>query len=115
MEDTSNNTTFHICCCCCGPALVSTLLTPIAPGQSSVRKVAHLQVVVAVKAVWGIFNNTNGLYLQVNTLLVIYKSWYYNAHILKKIIVIKNPVKSLSAELPIKIMSLIGEYSHTSQ
>ena len=25
-----------------------------------VRKVAHLQVTVVVKAVWGIFNNTNG-------------------------------------------------------
>ena len=44
--------------CCCGLALVSTLFTPVAPGQSYVRKVAHLQVVV--KAVWGIFNNTNG-------------------------------------------------------
>ena len=39
-----------------------------------VCKVAHLQVVVVSKAVWGIFNNTTGLYLQVNTLLVIYKS-----------------------------------------
>ena len=42
------------------------------------HKVAHLQVVVDVKAVWGIFDNTNGLYLQVNTLLVIYKSRYYS-------------------------------------
>ena len=37
--------------------------------------VAHLQVVVA-KAVWGIFNDTHGLYFQVNTLLVNYKSQY---------------------------------------
>ena len=44
-----------------------------------VHKVAHLQVVVVfVKAVWGIFNNTNGLYLEVDTLLVIYKSRYYS-------------------------------------
>ena len=42
------------------------------------RKVAHLQVVVVVRAVRDIFNNTNGLYLQVNTLLVIYKSRYYS-------------------------------------
>ena len=55
------------------------LLTPVAPGQSYVRKVAHLQVVV-VKAVWGIFDNANGLCLQVNTLLVIYKSRYYSIH-----------------------------------
>ena len=55
-------------------------MDPVAPGQSYVRKVAHLQVVVVVKAVWGIFNNTNGLYLQVNTLLVIYKSRYYSIH-----------------------------------
>ena len=34
-------------------------LASVAPGQSLMRKVAHLQVVV-VKAVWGIFNNTNG-------------------------------------------------------
>ena len=47
--------------------------------MSYVRKVAHLQVVVVVvKAVWGIFNNTKGLYLQVKTLSVIYKSWYYS-------------------------------------
>ena len=38
---------------------MSALLTPVAPGQSYVGKVAQLQVVV-VKAVWGIFNNTNG-------------------------------------------------------
>ena len=37
------------------------------------RKVAHLQVAVVVKAVWGIFNTTNVLHLQVYTLLVIYK------------------------------------------
>ena len=43
-----------------------------------VLKVAHLQFVVVVKAVWGIFDNTNDLYLQVNTLLVIYKSRYYS-------------------------------------
>ena len=36
------------------------IIAPVAPGQSYVRKVAHLQVVVVVKAVWGIFNNTNG-------------------------------------------------------
>ena len=35
-------------------------ISSIAPGQSLVRKVAHLQVVVVVKAVWGIFDNTNG-------------------------------------------------------
>ena len=50
-------------------------LTSVAPGQSLVRTVAHLQVVV-VKAVWGIFDNTNVLYLQFNTLLEIYKSQY---------------------------------------
>ena len=32
--------------CCCGLALVSTFLTPVAPGQSYVPKAAHLQVVV---------------------------------------------------------------------
>ena len=37
-----------------------------------------IQVVVVVKAVWGIFNNTDNLYLQVNTLLVIYKSRDYS-------------------------------------
>ena len=47
-----------------------------------VRKVAHLQVVVVVKDVWGIFNNTDNLYLQVNTLLVIYKSRDYSINIL---------------------------------
>ena len=56
---------------------MSVNLTPVAPGQSYVRKVAHLQVVV-VKAVWGILDNTNGLYSQVNTLFVIYKSRYYS-------------------------------------
>ena len=51
----------------------------VAPGQSYVYKVAHLQVVVVVvKAVGGIFNNKNSLYLQVSTLLVIYKSRYYS-------------------------------------
>ena len=40
----------------------------------------HLQVDVVVKAVWGIFDNTNFLYLQVNTLLVIYKSRYYSIY-----------------------------------
>ena len=35
-------------------------LTSVSPGQSLVRKVAHLQIVVVVKAVWGIFDNTNG-------------------------------------------------------
>ena len=29
-------------CCCCGLALVSVNLTPVAPGKSYVRKVAHL-------------------------------------------------------------------------
>ena len=42
-----------------------------------VCKVVHLQVVVVVKAVWSIFNNTNGLYLQVNTLLFINKLILY--------------------------------------
>ena len=61
--------------------IIGTNLTPVAPGQSYVCKVAHLQVVVVVKAVWGIFNNTNtSLYLQVNTLLVIYKSCYYSIY-----------------------------------
>ena len=60
---------------------MSVNLTPVAPGQSYVRKVEHLQV-VAVKAVWGIFNNTNGFYLQVNTLLVIYKSRDYSIYIM---------------------------------
>ena len=32
-----------------------------------VHKDVHLQVAVVVMAVWGIFNNTNGLYLKVNT------------------------------------------------
>ena len=36
------------------------IIAPVAPGQSYVRKVAHLQVVVVVKAIWGIFNITNG-------------------------------------------------------
>ena len=54
--------------------------TPVALGLSYVRKVAHLQVVVVAKAVWGIFNNTNGLYLQVNTSLVIYKSRCYSIY-----------------------------------
>ena len=44
------------------------------------RKVAHLKVVVVVKVVWGIFNNINGLYLQDNTLLVIYKSQCYSMY-----------------------------------
>ena len=48
-----------LCCCCCGLALVNRLLIIIASGQSYMHKVAHLQVVVVVKAVWGIFNNTN--------------------------------------------------------
>ena len=39
---------------------MSTLLTPVVPGQSYVSKVAHLQVVVVVKTGWGRFNNTNG-------------------------------------------------------
>ena len=43
--------------CCVAVGLLS--LASIAPGQSLMHKVAHLQVVV-VKAVWGIFNNTNG-------------------------------------------------------
>ena len=55
---------------------------PVEKGSGHyVCKVAHLQVVVVVKAVWGIFNNTNtSLYLQVNTLLVIYKSCYYSIY-----------------------------------
>ena len=36
------------------------VLTSVAPGQSLMSKVAHLQVVVVVKAVWDIFDNTNG-------------------------------------------------------
>ena len=35
-------------------------LTSVAPGLSLVRKVLHLQVVFVVKAVWDIFDNTNG-------------------------------------------------------
>ena len=62
-------------------------ITPVAPGLSYVRKVAHLQVVVVVKAVWGIFNDTNNLYLQVNTLFVIYKSRYYSIHL--KLVIVK--------------------------
>ena len=54
------------------------LITPGAPGQSYVRKVAHLQVVVVVKAVWGIFKNTNGSFYKL--ILVIYKSRYYSIH-----------------------------------
>ena len=54
---------------------MSTLLTPVAPGQSYVRKVMHLQVVVVVTAVLGIFSNTNG---SLFTFLVIYKSRYYS-------------------------------------
>ena len=42
-----------LCGCCCGLALVSTFLTPVEPGQSYVHKVAHLQVDVVVKTVWG--------------------------------------------------------------
>ena len=38
--------------------LLSLSLSLVAPGQSLVRKVAHLQVVVL--AVWDIFNNANG-------------------------------------------------------
>ena len=53
------------------------------------RKVAHLQVVVVIKAVWGIFNYTLGLYLQVNTLLVIYKSRDYSINV-KALKLIKN-------------------------
>ena len=43
-------------------------------------KVAHLQVVVVVKAVWGIFDNTKSLYLQVNIILLIYKSQNYSIY-----------------------------------
>ena len=39
-----------LCCCCCELALVSVILTPVAPGQSYVGKVAHLQVVFVVKS-----------------------------------------------------------------
>ena len=46
------------------------------------RKVGLLQVAVFVKAVWGIFNNTNGLYLPVNTLLVIYMKDFSGVFIL---------------------------------
>ena len=49
------------------------------------RKVAHLQVAVVVKAVWNIFNKSNGLYLQVNTILAIYKSRYYRIYALSGI------------------------------
>ena len=70
-----------LCRCCCGLAFVSVNLTPVVPGQYYMCKVAQLQVVVVVEAVWGIFNNTDNLYLQVNTLLVIYKSRYYSIYI----------------------------------
>ena len=57
--------------------LVSTRLS--SPEYFIIRESSYIQVVVVVvKAVWGIFNDTNGLYIQVDTLLVIYKSWHYS-------------------------------------
>ena len=73
-----------LCCYCCGLALVSTLLILVAPGQSYAHKIARLQAVVVVKAVWGIFNNTNRSLFTSNTLLVIYKSRYYNMNVNNK-------------------------------
>ena len=70
-----------LCCYCCGLALVSTLLILVAPGQSYAHKIARLQAVVVVKAVWGIFNNTNRSLFTSNTLLVIYKSRYYSMYL----------------------------------
>ena len=70
-------------------------MDPVAPGQSYVRKVAHLQVVVD-KAVWGIFDNTNGLYLQVNTLLVIYKSQDYSIYVRHPLILIPTVIPNES-------------------
>ena len=59
-----------------GLCLESDMGKSINYSKGYVRKVAFV-----VKAVWGIFNNTNGLYLQVNTLLVIYKSRYYSIYV----------------------------------